>query len=496
MTPSIDRREVEWLRSIIVERLGLQFGTDKLDELAAVVATRMQANHCASATAYAQQLATPEELRALADVLTIGETYFLRNGDQFRALREHVLPDRIQRAGSARRLRILSAGCSSGEEPYSVAIVLREILPELATWHIDIIGIDVNPSAIARARAGRYSHWSLRQTAEDFQQRYFQKVGQEYLLDPEIRAMVTFEERNLVDDDAAFFRAGSFDLVLCRNVTMYFAPDVTRRVIARFAESLTDGGYLFLGHAETLRGISNDFHLRHTHETFYYQVRGSIPPRPVELPAEIVEAEIVALTDPEIIDSSSWIETIRRASERIQALGSGQAAVAPIVVNTNVVAQALELLRQERFADALDALGNDSGDADTGLLRAVLLTNAGRLAEAEQVCAQLLASDELNASAHYVTALCREHAGNVASAVDHDQAAAYLDPTFAMPRLHLGLLAKKGGDRAAATRELAIALVLLEREDASRVLLLGGGFSRETLILLCRSELRALGGRT
>jgi chemotaxis protein methyltransferase CheR len=133
-------------------------------------------------------------------------------------------------------------------------------------------------------------------------------------------------------------------------------------------------------------------------------------------------------------------------------------------------------------------------DPDVLLLSAALLTHRGRLADAEETCRRLLEVDELSAGAHYLLALCREAARDGSGAAYHDQVAVYLDPGFAMPRLHLGLLARRAGDRAAAQRELGEALPLLQREDASRLLLFGGGFSRETLVALCRTELLGCGG--
>src|SRR5262249_27277599 len=116
------------------------------------------------------------------------------------------------------------------------------------------------------------------------------------------------------------------------------------------------------------------------------------------------------------------------------------------------------------------------------------------LSEAENICEQILHFDELSAGVHYLMALCREHAGDSSGAANHDRAAAYLDSTFAMPRLHLGLMAKRSADLETARRELSRALPLLDREDASRVLLFGGGFARQALVEFCERELRACGG--
>jgi chemotaxis protein methyltransferase CheR len=130
---------------------------------------------------------------------------------------------------------------------------------------------------------------------------------------------------------------------------------------------------------------------------------------------------------------------------------------------------------------------------DALLFAAVLLTNHGRIVEAERACEKLLESDDLNAGAHYLKALCREHAGDHPGALEHDRIAGHLDPTFSMPHLHAGLLAKRLDDSSGIRRELTRALLLLAREDASRLVLFGGGFSRDALTALCRTELARVG---
>jgi chemotaxis protein methyltransferase CheR len=145
----------------------------------------------------------------------------------------------------------------------------------------------------------------------------------------------------------------------------------------------------------------------------------------------------------------------------------------------------------------LGALPTDlESDPDALLLRAVLLVNTGEVAKAGEVCQRLLAVDELDAGAHYLMAVCREHSGDCLAAAEHDQQAIYLDPEFAMPRMHLGLLAKRLGDLSTARRELTEAVGRLAREDSSHILLFGGGFSREALIQYCHSQLRNCGGES
>jgi len=506
--------DVHGFRAVVGRQLGLQFEDGKLELLADVLQQRCEKWGRGNCTEYLDRLACPggwpQELSAIATEITVGETYFFRNPDHFQALAETALPERLRARRDTRRLRILSAGCASGEEPYSLAILLRENAMQLTGWKVEIVGIDLNRASLARAARGHYSPWSLRQTSPELQARYFRPDGRGFTLDDAIRRAVVLEERNLLDGDPAFWQAETFDVVFCRNVTIYFTPDAIRLVIARIAWTLAPGGFLFLGHAETLRGISQEFHLCHTHDTFYYQRR---------LASDVHAAALgsgAALASPllglaEAADGAgSWAESIEYAAERIATLARRPVhrprrardgvdpGAAPRANAAAPLARALELLREERFADAMEVLralpAAFGTDADAQLLRAVLLTNSGELAEAENVCRRLLESDELNAGAHYLLALCREQAGDSRAAVDHNQAAAYLDPGFAMPHVHLALVARRAGDLETARRELEQAWVLLPREDSARILLFGGGFSRRALVELCRAELTACGG--
>jgi chemotaxis protein methyltransferase CheR len=517
---SLDSADIERFRSFAAQRFGLHFDDSKQDFLTDVLRRRMEANGCDRFSLYNERISSPvhgpEEMKAVAEHLTVCETYFFRYADHFRAFTETVLPDRIRAREHCRQLRIVSAGCASGEEAYSIAILIRDRLPEFASWNITIHGIDVNGTMLTRALRGRYTTWSLRDTPADLRTKYFRADGRDFVLDDTVKSAVTFEERNLIEEDHLFWQRDAFDIVFCRNVTMYFTPEASRSVINRIAESLTPGGFLFLGHAETLRGISQEFHLRHTHDTFYYQQReGREPLCTVVLPRDSVREESAESPIPSMIESSnSWFSAIQRASERIVNLteqrnrpamsGTGSVATLapsaplPLPMSAWDRTAAIELMREERFSEATELLRalppELKMDPDAQLLLAALLTNGGDLPEAEKLCQCLLDLDELNSGAHYLMALCREHAGDRDAALEHDRAAVYIDSVFAMPHLHIGLVAKRSADVETAKREFGNALALLAREDASRILLFGGGFTRETLVEFCRAELRACGG--
>jgi chemotaxis protein methyltransferase CheR len=499
--------EVEEFRQLLSERFGFQLDDTKLGQLGDVLGERLRTLGLGASSYLHRIRDDAAELRELASRLTVSETFFFRYAGHFRAFAEIVLPDRLAACRATRRLRILSAGCASGEEAYTLAMVLLESVPDLESWQIELRGFDINPRVLARATEGKYSTWSLRETSADHQRRYFESTGGTLTIDGSVRSMVSFEERNLVHDDPLFWRPGAFDVVFCRNVLMYLTPEKMRQVVARIERSLSPGGFLFLGHAETLRGLSQQFHLCHSHDAFYYRLRDGaeatapFPHEPSTLPPSLPERIGVSLGLPD----SSWIDVIQGASDRVAALSVGgpssRAATAEGPLSPTLPAwdrgPALEMVRQERFAEALDLLraapAHSASDPETRLLRAVLLTNSGRLPQAEQACQDILADDELSSGAHYLLALCRDHAGDRLAAIDHDQTAAYLEPGFAMPHLHLGLLARRAGELDTARAELHHALLLIGTEDASRILLYGGGFNREGLRSLCKGELSMCG---
>ncbi|WP_394778601.1 CheR family methyltransferase [Undibacterium sp.] len=511
MTPPLplpSSQDVLRFRQLIAQLLGLNIDELRLSRMDDLLRRRAQANHSDIAQ-YLDGLATghiqARELALLTQELTVTETYFFRNPDQFAVLTDLALPARLQTFPARRHLNILSAACASGEEAYSIAIAIREYFPHAALY-MTITAIDFNPDMLEKAQRAQYSSWSLRDMSPARQTRWFSNRGSVYALAPEVQNMVKFERLNLAAENPDFWHEGRFDIVFCRNVLMYFTREQAQAAIRRIAFSMTPDGYLFMGHAETLRGLSGDFHLCHTHDTFYYQRKD----------AELADSALLDSgmrpgqhwQEVPVAGDTSWIATIRAASERIHAITTTQPDKARLVAtnaapaavrNTPNLEHAMEYLHKERFDRVLEQIGTlpeeHAQDTDVLLLKAVSLCHSGASAAAEETCQQLLSHDELNAGAHYVLALCRESAGDIHAAMEQDQMAAYLDPGFAMPRLHMGLLAHRKGDQAAASLALTQALPLLLQEDSSRILLFGGGFKREALVALCRAQLDAVGAR-
>jgi chemotaxis protein methyltransferase CheR len=457
--------DVDRFRHTITRWTGLTLDATPPGVLENLLAERVAASG-GSSTAYLDRLAADRcrtELATLAPRLTVPETYFFRNSEQFRALVDVAVPA-LAPSRADRPLRLLSAGCATGEEAYTLAIVVREALPGRP---VSVTGVDVNPTVLARARRARYPEWSMRATPAATRGRWFRPEGDGVVVDPEIRDLVRFVPGNLADDDPGWWTPGGYDVIFCRNVIMYHTREHIAAAVTRLVAALAPDGFLFLGHAETGYGRVAGLDLRHSHETFYFQRADPVESR--EPPPVVVTPNRPPVGGP----------SRRRARPAARAGG-------------DAVARARDLLRQERFDDGLALIVGEPGP-DAHLLRAVLLTDLGRLDEAETECRRLLDADGLHAGAHYLLAVTREGAGDQDSAGYHARTAAYLDPGFAMPRLRLGLLARSRGDTSVARRELAAALTLLAGETPDRLLLFGGGFTRTALADLCRTELRACG---
>ncbi len=270
--------EFHRLGELLYDRSGLVFGPPKRQMLDGRVARRMAAVGVDTGTAYLDLLRSPHrgpgELLELLDAVTTHETSFFRNRPQLNAFRQYVLAPLVerQRASVRPRLRIWSAGCSSGEEPYSLAMLVLEVLgDEVSRWDVRISGTDLAKSVIEKARQGEYGRYSFRGTPAYYVQKYFEVLGPDrYRVGDAPRRLVAFEMLNF-QDEVGMARMQGFHVVFCRNALIYFDRPAKKRFVAHFHRSLVPGGYLFIGHSESLHGVSDAFKLIHFPGALAYQ---------------------------------------------------------------------------------------------------------------------------------------------------------------------------------------------------------------------------------
>ncbi len=214
-----------------------------------------------------------KEWQNLVEDLTNNESYFFRDQEQFNLLRNHILPELITRNENNKTLRICSAGCSSGEEPYSLAILLTELIPNLEQWNLIIFGIDINQVALQKAKTGIYSPWSFRRVDEEIKRRYFRLSNNQYYINQKIKQMISFLTLNLVNDQFPLPNSElrELDLIICRNVFIYFEAPAIAKVLDKFYQALQPFGYLITGHTELYNQNLSNFQTKVFPESLIYQ---------------------------------------------------------------------------------------------------------------------------------------------------------------------------------------------------------------------------------
>lgn len=270
--------EFKIFRDLIHKECGIFLNDAKKDFLRVRIEKRMNAANKGSFYQYYKFITgeNKDELLKFLDSVTINETYFFRNVPQFDLLREKVLPELIdlKRRHRDYTLSIWSAGCSSGEEPYSIAMELSEAIPDASLWNIKIIASDISFRCLELAAAGRYNQEKLSDVPEKYLSRWFKQDGDYYAVKDCIKKYVVFDYHNLQHENGM----KDFDIIFCRNVMIYFNEEQQKHVVRRFTGSLNKGGFLFLGHAESLQGLTTNGEFK-----FHYWNKGTAYQKVAEL---------------------------------------------------------------------------------------------------------------------------------------------------------------------------------------------------------------------
>ncbi|HKK00527.1 MAG TPA: protein-glutamate O-methyltransferase CheR [Desulfuromonadales bacterium] len=280
--------EFRLLRDVVYQHCGLHFTPDSKYLLEKRLSKRLHMHSLKSFKDYYYLLRYGQnrdpEMAEVVDALTTNETYFFREDFQLKTLVQEILPEICERKAKSGdcRLRIWSAGCSTGEEPYTIAMLLLE-QPMLQDWSIDIVGTDISQRVLQIARKGVYGLSSFRSTDSTYLKRYFSETETQdkYRISDDVKKLVTISHLNLFDTPRVAL-LGKMDIVFCRNVIIYFDHAAKKKVIDSFYQRLRPEGFLLLGHSESLMNLSTDFLLRHfTHDMVYQR-----PPVPSGMEAE------------------------------------------------------------------------------------------------------------------------------------------------------------------------------------------------------------------
>lgn len=455
------------VRDYLAEAAGLVFDHSRRPGLAGVLGERLASTRAADVPAYVALLRGPDggqERQRLLDAVTVQETHFFRNPPQVEALRRRVLPELLRRAvGRNRPLTIWSAGCSTGEEPYTLAMLLLELspLPDVRAA-TRIVATDVSAEALRLARRAVYSGRTVQTAPAAARDRWLEPCGGgAYAVRDEVRRLVELRLHNLVTEPPPF-EPGEVDLVVCRNVTIYFSRDTTKALVGRFQNVLAEGGYLLLGHSETLWQVSDAFSLVPVGDAFVYRrvhdARSAVPAARRVVPPRAHPGASPATAPPRPVHP-------RRSGlvPRVRASGGAVAAVpAPAARPAAGAPDAARLLRAARLALAAGGYGEAAGWAEQAVATAPLL-----------------------APAYVVLGHARSTLGQDQPAVAALRKAVYLDPGAGHAHFLLaGALARLGqhGPAAVSYRAAAATLASVEAGELEAFL---GGRELEELVDLC-----------
>lgn len=380
---------------------------------------------------------------------TVGETYFFRNQAQFDALRSHILPDLIEerRRSGNKHLRLWSAGSATGEEPYSLAMLLRELLPDIETWNITLLATDINENYLEYARKGIYGARSFRsETPDRLKRQWFTPEQDRYRLMSIVRNMVVFGLLNLVSDEYPTFASNTMymDVILCRNVTIYFDRDTTRLVAEHFYRTLNRNGWLIVGHAEPQSELYQGFASRNFKNTVVYQKNDLES-------SEVPETEAIKLQPALVLPPLPPRPNKNKLPPREP--------------------RPPQTLPEDFWGRAKAAADLESWDEARGWLD-----------KAEQ-------HDPLQPQIHYLRALVELHNGNVDQGLHLLRRSVYCDASFALAHYVLGDLYQLRGARKAALRHWQFALNAIENSDAQQLLPYSDDLTVEMLAELLATRL-------
>jgi chemotaxis protein methyltransferase CheR len=463
------------LSEMIAERMGLHFPPERWADLERGLVGAAKEFGLADVMACVDWLLsaalTKAQLEVLASQLTVGETYFFREKKTFDVLAGSVLPELIRgRRASGRRLRIWSAACCTGEEPYSLAILLPQVIPDFADWNVTILATDINERFLKKAATGVYGEWSFRESPAWFKDRYFRRTADgHYAILPEIKKRVTFAHLNLAADVFPSLETdtNAMDLIFCRNVLMYFTLPQVQKVVGNLRRALVPDGWLVVSPSECSQVHFSRFATVNFPGVILYQK--SAVKEPVQSP----------WTPP--LPLGIAVETAAPAFEPSPAGILPPAATLPLdetaatEISPTPRTVAVSFYDQGRYAEASETLlaslaSSTAPDPEMASLLARALANQGKLTDALAWCERWLAADKLDASAHYLRAMISQELGDPEQARRSLQRAIYLDQEFVLGHFALGNLARDSDKPGEADKHFANTLQLLHRCEPGDIL--------------------------
>lgn len=468
LSKDISEEEFELFSKYIENHSGLHIGTEKSDTLRISLHARATKTGVKSYLEYMEIIKNnDQEFKELLSLITINETYFFRYPEQFEVLKTIIIPEltEAKEVLGEKKLRVWSAGCSTGEEPFSLAITILESLPDWHLWDIQILGTDVSKKALEKAMKGQFSKGSFRITRSEILEKYFEEVSSEsWRIKDEVKSKVSFIYHNLIKEPYPLAFLEAWDIIFCRNVTIYFKPESTRRVVSNLYKSLMQGGYFFIGHSETLYDINPGFETKKYGDIFVYK-------KPKEI-----------------------IRNIQKQTQRERTVQThvNRDAPRPLAVE-GVIEEARSLHLKGKREQAIKKIDEElkkykevGGNERLYFYKAFILLSENRVEEARKLLEKTLYLNPLSPEAHYLEGIALRKSGLLEKSLDAFKKAAYLNSDFAPSLIEVGNIYYQLGKFEQAVKYYQRAAETLKRIQGKDFLDFSAEEMREFLEYTCQ----------
>lgn len=486
MQPRLPESILAELSNLLSSRIGMYFPSNRWRDLERGIMAAARELGFKNTRDFISGLLTSSlarpQLEVLASHLTVGETYFFREPKSFDAVEQNVLKKLIDgRRRKEQRIRIWSAGCASGEEPYSLAILLHRLLPDIRDWNVSILATDINPRLLQKAEQGAYSEWSFRGVSKQIKDTYFKlTLHGRYQIRPDIKQLVSFSYLNLVDDGYPALTNGTnaMDMIFCRNVMMYFQSTQAGRIIDKFHRCLVDGGWLVVSSVEASHTLFQSFvHTKYQDVVLYRKADPEQRQQPVMHDWSVDIEPVVSVADV----SSSYLDTTTQPSLKMDDIKTDS-----IDAEVSDYEKALELFHFGCYIEAeTKTTAHLSVTPDDGralMLMTRILANQGRLTEASAWCKRAIVNDKLNPGMHYLLGTILLECNQLNDAVISLRRALYLDPNLVLAHFTLGNISRAQGKTAEACKHFDNARMLLRKHEPEYILPESEGMTRHRLL--------------
>jgi chemotaxis protein methyltransferase CheR len=439
--------------TLIQKRLGIVIHSHQIKDLEITILEACKKFNCIPQE-YLQMITTCAEsspvLEHLIAGITIGETYFFRDNHQIQLLEKTLLPRIIakKRAEKNLSLRIWSAGCSTGEEIYTIAMLLKNLLPDSKAWKIHLLGTDLNTTVLKKAIAAHYGSWSMRSITDYYKKTYFTTINNKFILTPEISSMAEFAYLNLKDKTYPSLAnsTNAQDLILCRNVLIYFDTESIMQLMAQFSLSLADEGYLLLGASDPIITTGTPLIFHHQNGMLFSNKK-------------LVASPIVTAPKPNSIPAT--IQSTLPAS----VIKNPQTSLAKGSPQTNIS----QLISNAKWHDALTAISHvklqSAPTAELLAFEATALANIGNLSQALVQGRESCRLDPTNKQTHFTLAMILIELNQLVAAEDEFRKTLFLDHQFVMGHFQLGLLLLRKKEFTAGIKCLRNSLAITTKQN-------------------------------